>query len=420
MNNKLALFLAYRIFSRMYFHLPILFLLFWSLHITYLMTTILLATYSAASTVASDIAPTLSKKMSIGYVVLLGECLKVVGLALIVYGTIPGESSILPILLGQLIGGAGFSIALSADGGLLRQVACDMDQKALGAIQAKAQSWMFIATLLAGFCGGILFDHQPHWALFAGILASIFAIATIVATIGSLQRDSSNTPPQSTEVKPEQANNNLLALDENQTIWIGFYSITRAFALAPFIGLLPLHFSLQQVDPYLFGVVLGIFTLGGFLVALYGAPVLAKWGLKGTLVSLLGIILSLGIFALSDLLESVGISFFSSSLVGISLLGIAAGAIRPSVMSCLDVSKLSPFQRISVFSMMERNFGYLCASLLVVFGFLVENYSITMTFMIAVIMLIAILALGGVWLKFFFQNDMSLSARTDEKTVTGI
>jgi hypothetical protein len=70
--------------------------------------------------------------------------------------------------------------------------------------------------------------------------------------------------------------------------------------------------------------------------------------------------------------------------------------------------------------MMERNFGYLCASLLVVFGFLVENYSITMTFMIAVIMLIAILALGGVWLKFFFQNDMSLSARTDEKTVTGI
>src|SRR5688572_2330585 len=137
MNNKLALFLAYRIFSRMYFHLPILFLLFWSLHITYLMATILLATYSAASTVASDIAPTLSKRMSIGYVVLLGECLKVVGLALIVYGTFPGESSILPILLGQLIGGAGFSIALSADGGLLRQVASDMDQKALGAIQAK-------------------------------------------------------------------------------------------------------------------------------------------------------------------------------------------------------------------------------------------------------------------------------------------
>jgi MFS family permease len=344
----------------------------------------------------------------------------VVGLALIVYGTFPGESSILPILLGQLIGGAGFSIALSADGGLLRQVASDMDQKALGAIQAKAQSWMFIATLLAGFCGGILFDHQPHWALFAGILASIFAIATIVAIIAGLQRENSNASPQSAEVKHQQANNSLLVLDENQTIWIGFYSITRAFALAPFIGLLPLHFSLQQVDPYLFGIVLGIFTLGGFLVALYGAPVLARWGLKGTLVSLLGIILSLGIFALSDFLESVGISYFTSSLVGISLLGIAAGAIRPSVMSCLDVSNLSPFQRISVFSMMERNFGYLCASLLVVFGFLVENYSITMTFMIAVIMLIAILALGGVWLKFFFQNDMSLSARTDEKTVTGI
>src|SRR5690606_25864776 len=135
MNINLRLFLAYRIFSRMYFHLPILFLLFWSLQITYAMATVLLAAYSAASTVSSDLAPRLSRMMTLGSVVVLGESLKVIGLMLLILGTMPGDSSLPLLLAGQLIGGAGFSIALSADGSLLRQVAVGMNQQLLGAVQ---------------------------------------------------------------------------------------------------------------------------------------------------------------------------------------------------------------------------------------------------------------------------------------------
>lgn len=411
MNTNLRLFIAYRIFSRMYFHLPILFLLFWSLQITYVMATILLAAYSAASTIASDFAPRLSRVMPVSNVVVLGECMKALGLVLLVFGTMPGDSSILPLLLGQLIGGAGFSLALSADGSLLRQVASDTDTKALGALQAKAQSWMFIATLLAGFMGGILFDHQPHWALYAGIAATLMAIAMIITIVRNLWISNGGATEKPLEKKQSSGGVAPLELTRTQSIWIGFYSITRAFALAPFIGLLPLHFALQRVDPYLFGLVLGLFTLGGFLVALYGGPILAKLGLKGTLVSFGGIVVSLTVFAASDVLDSMGMSYFVSSLIGISVLGIAAGAIRPSVMSCLDVSNLSAMHKMSVFSRMERVFGYLCATLLVLFGVLVENFSITATFGISVLALFLTLIAGWVWLNITYpERDQEQSA----------
>lgn len=410
MNINLRLFLAYRIFSRMYFHLPILFLLFWSLQITYAMATVLLAAYSAASTVSSDLAPRLSRMMSLGSVVVLGETLKVFGLVLIVLGTMPGDSSLPLLLAGQLIGGAGFSIALSADGSLLRQVAVGMNQQLLGAIQAKAQSWMFIATLGAGFIGGILYDHQPHWSLFAGIAANCIAlamVALIIQNLSSTEKSEDALMAPSSGSQPPEAP---LQLDQMQMTWIGFYSITRAFALAPFIGLLPLHFALQQVDPYLFGLVLGIFTLGGFLVSRYGAQLLARLGLKGTMVSCCGIIASLGMFASSSFFEPFGVSYFTTSLIGISLLGIAAGAIRPSVMSCLDLSNLSSRQKMSVFSSMERFFGYLCASLLLCFGMIVESFSITATFTLTIAVLVLTLVIGLLWLKIAYSKPRRLVA----------
>ncbi len=396
--------MAYRIISRMYFHLPILFLLFWSLHISYSLATLLLAAYSAASTVTSDYAPRLARIMPVGYVVMLGESFKAAGLMLLVVGTMPGNSSILPLFLGQLIGGAGFSLALSADGSLLRQIASGADTRALGAIQAKAQSWMFIATLTAGFMGGILYDHQPHFALFAGIGANLLALLMVFIIIQNLKPSSADTAQDQQEAGKPQVQEGKLVLDRTQAIWVGFYSITRAFALAPFIGLLPLHFAMQRVDPYLFGVVLGLFTLGGFLVSLYGGPTLARLGLKGTLVSFCGIVVSLGIFSASDPLASMGIPYFISSLVGITMLGIAAGAIRPSTMSCLDISQLSAGHKMSVFAMMERVFGYLCASLLIIFGFLVENFSIAATFGISILALVLTLLAGTVWLQLAYPK----------------
>src|SRR6218665_2732376 len=206
-----------------------------------------------------------------------------------------------------------------------------------------------------------------HWAFYAGIGASIASMVVVLFIAG---------PPLQAAAMPAgvpAALPELAKLTRNQTTWVGFYAITRGFTLAPFIGLLPLQFALQNVDPYLFGLVLGLFTLGG-------------------------IVGSLALFATSDMLEHHGISIFSSSLVGISLLGIAAGAIRSVVTTRLDLQQLTMPQRILVFGRMERQFGNLSAFLLICFGQLVERFSITVTFACTVLALLATVAASAAWL----------------------
>ena len=393
MNRNIRLFMAYRVVSRLYFHLPVLFLLFWSLRAEYSTVTLLLAVYSGASTLAADLAPRLGRIMQAMRLVLLGEGMKSLGLALLVIGTMPGAVSLPMLLLGQLVGGTGFALALTADGGLLRVAALGADAETLGRIQGRTQSMMFIATLVAGFIGGVLFDHEMHWAFYAGIGASIASMVVVLFIAG---------PPLQAAAMPAgvpAALPELAKLTRNQTTWVGFYAITRGFTLAPFIGLLPLHFALQNVDPYLFGLVLGLFTLGGFVVALWGAPMIAWLGPQGGVwVTFGGIVGSLALFATSDMLEHHGISIFSSSLVGISLLGIAAGAIRSVVTTRLDLQQLTMPQRILVFGRMERQFGYLSAFLLICFGQLVERFSITVTFACTVLALLATVAASAAWL----------------------
>lgn len=397
MNRNVRLFMAYRVVSRLYFHLPVLFLLFWFLRAEYSTVTLLLATYSGASTIASDLAPRLSRILPAMRLVLLGEGMKSIGLALLVFGTLPGQVSIPVLLIAQLIGGTGFALALAADGGLLRVVAPGADAKTLGQIQGRTQSMMFIATLVAGFIGGVLFDHEMHWALYAGIGASVMSMMVVLFIAEpplqpvpvSLVAGAAQQPTAPIQFK----------LSRNQTTWVGFYAITRGFALAPFIGLLPLHFALQNVDPYLFGIVLGLFTLGGFLVALWGAPVLSWLGPQGGVwLTFGGIAGSLAIFAVSDMLEHWGIDIFSSSLVAISLLGIAAGSIRSVVTTRMDLQSLTMPQRIMVFARMERLFGYLSAFLLICFGELVERFSITGAFAFTVLALLVTVAASTGWL----------------------
>ncbi|NDY92386.1 MFS transporter [Ideonella livida] len=398
MNRNVRLFMAYRVISRLYFHLPVLFLLFWSLRTEYSTVTLLLATYSGASTLAADLAPRLSRVMTAMRLVLLGECMKSLGLVVLIIGTLPGEVSLPTLFLGQVIGGTGFALALAADGGLLRIAAPGADAKTLGHIQGRTQSMMFIATLVAGFIGGVLFDHEMHWAFYAGIAASVVSMIAVLfisappTPAAPASRPSGVTQP-STPPPP-------FTLSRNQTTWVGFYAITRGFALAPFIGLLPLHFALQNVDPYLFGIVLGLFTLGGFVVALWGSPVIAWLGPQaGVWITFSGIAGSLALFAASDRLQDWGIvDIFSTSLIGISLLGIAAGAIRSVVTTRMDLQHLTMPQRITVFARMERLFGYLSAFLLICFGELVERFSITVTFAFTALALLGVLAASAAWL----------------------
>lgn len=106
----------------------------------------------------------------------------------------------------------------------------------------------------------------------------------------------------------------------------------RAFTLAPFVGLLPLYFYLRNLDPYLFGLVLGLFTLGGFIFSLYGYKILKEFKSNTLfLIMIFLIIISLSFFILENFFYFYGINLFFLSLVGIFILGLSSGFIRPIV-----------------------------------------------------------------------------------------
>src|SRR6218665_2523066 len=103
MNRNIRLFMAYRVVSRLYFHLPVLFLLFSSLRAEHSTVTLLLAVYTGRSPLAAARAPRLGRIMQAMRLVLLGGGMKSLGLALLVIGTMPGAVSLPMALLAPLV-----------------------------------------------------------------------------------------------------------------------------------------------------------------------------------------------------------------------------------------------------------------------------------------------------------------------------
>lgn len=386
-NRDIHLFIAYRVISRLYFHLPVLFLLFWFQHLSYITITLLLALYGIASTFAGGLAFLLARRLSAKHLVALGECFKSLGLWLLILGTSP---TFMPALVvGQSIGGAGFSLALAADSALLNSVASNTSSKTFGTILSRTQSLMFVATLFAGAIGGILFVENIHYPFYFGIVASILSLLTVL-----LIRDTKPILPELAAEKPAR-----MRLSHENKAWVAFYAVTRAFALSPFIALLPLYFALQKINPALFGLILGLFTLGGFVVALWGRLVFARLGVLSSIwVTCGSLILSLSLFAASALSNTSRSKDFIA-LVGVILLGMAAGAIRPVVMARLNLKKLSAPQRLTLFARMEQAAGYLSAALLLSFGMLSEITSVTGIYIVMALVLLAILGFFAVWLS---------------------
>lgn len=376
-NGKIIIF--YRAISRLYFHLPILFLFLWKINLSYFEVMVIMAVYGLSSNIAPIIINKISQKISSKELVQLGEALKFLGLFLLVVGSYPGIISIYLLLLGQCIGGIGFSISLSADNSLLKEIS--INQENMFQLQSKSQSLMFVSTLFAGFIGGILFSYNPFWPIFAGMLVSLMSIL-VISLINSTTSEKKDDEYKSINI--------LLYLDKESMKWVRYYAILRAFALAPFIGLLPLYFALRQLDPFLFGLVLGLFTLGGFIFSIYGRFFLDKINPKIIFLFIVTmLIISYSFFLFEIYLYQLGFDAFYLPLIGIFFLGMTSGSIRPIIIPKIDFKNIEKQKHIFVFLYMEKLFGYINTVILLSMGLILTQYNVEyMFFLIIVILLI--------------------------------
>src|SRR4051812_3353511 len=114
MSSKTRFLFAYRVISRLYFHLPVLFVLFYQRNSSVPGVEVLLALYGAAVAVVAGFVPAVTRRIGPKNAIIVGEACKVVGLVTIGAGT-----SYVPEGVGQLLSGVGFSLTTGPDTGLL-------------------------------------------------------------------------------------------------------------------------------------------------------------------------------------------------------------------------------------------------------------------------------------------------------------
>lgn len=387
-----GLFLAYRIISRCYFHLPVLLLYFWSIEMGMYRIIFMLALYGLTSTFSSGIPGWMLRFWSPRQTVMAGELMKALGMGLMLWSTRQSEVNLALLVVSQLLGGAGFTIALTTDAALLRQLTGG-DQQRFMQIQTTSQSGMFIATLVAGSLGSILFDYNPQWPFIAAILVSVISCGCVLMMRVQRAGHEPARPVDTLAFTPRK----------DQLFWMLFYSISRAFTLAPFIGFIPFYFIMVNVDPLLFGAVLSCFTLSSWGAIKIAGPFIARFGVTALLATTsLLMTAALGLFASNEWLSAKGVDYFISGLLALVLLGFGSGTIRPVTLANLDLQANSPAERMHIFSRMERDFGLANACLLVLGAWLLVSQDFTTLMLIFCLLYSAVVCISAV----FYLKDL--------------
>lgn len=348
MSRDLRLLYAYRIVSRLYFHLPVLFVFFVLQRFSTFGAELLLGAFGLAVTLSFPLGARLRSRVALKWIVAGGETLKLAGLALVI-----ATGDVWVAAAGQALNGIGFSLTQGTDPALLGKLATSPQDNATA--QANTQSYMFLSVLVAGVAGAFIF-HADHDAVFVASMGAALLAALIVSLVRE-PRSERAPKPAATGGAPAAS----IEIAPQEEWWMRYYVLLRATTLAVFVGFLPflfferLHLSLQW-----FGVVLGIFSVAAFVGARYAVIVMRRAGqIRMMQLTIALNVASLVLFAFQP---PLGVA-----LVAMLLLGLSAGGVRPLTMSGLGE------RRGQLAGIMERRFGLANAGILVAGGALLDQ-----------------------------------------------
>ncbi|WP_298446195.1 hypothetical protein [Ferrimicrobium sp.] len=340
---------AYRIASRAYFHLPIVFPFLYLHHFTLLSIAGLLALYGLVIAIGRFLLLPLNRRLSVGGHLVTGEVLKIVGLLLLL-----APLSTLDVATSQVLSGLGFCMTAGTDTALASRLRHGEEYRRS---EARTQMGMFLVSFTAGVVGALLFtvaDRSPFVLSMFSCAGSALIMATSGVPLVS-DRSAASTAASSKLVRVGS-----LPRDRRVVFWSWYYSVNRAVLLSTYTYLLPLllfvHLRLRVAA---FGAVLGLYTLFG-LVASWLSLRLTATGhsLKAFLATSAAAVVALGLLSAGS---------FASTIPAIALLGLAGGLIRPVTMMYLGpaMAGLSTQSRQHTISSLERNQGLIQAVSLV-------------------------------------------------------
>jgi len=344
MSLSTRLFYVYRIVSRMYFHLSVLFVFFFMMDLPVWEIELLLAVYAVTLMVTSKLNAVMLAAMPHKYVIAIGELIKAAGLAALI-----SSEHLSILILGQVLSGLGYSLAQGTDSSLLRTIVTDPESYKKA--ESGSSSYTFASFLLSGIIGSVIFNYSAEYAFWCSMCANAVAI---IAVLLIKEPAHAKSPGSSAAAKPIETS--------TQKFWKLYYALTRAFAMATFVGFLPYYFFVSvKVNLNLFGLVLSLFTLLGFIAARFILKTGARYGY-------------FKVAAISAILSACSLLLFGSSahiaigVAALAVLGLASGGVRPLAVSNLNLGNLAPADRTAILSSMERYFGFANALLLIIGG----------------------------------------------------
>lgn len=370
-NNVRAI-TAYRIFSRMYFYLPIIFPFFYVSGHGVETIELLLALYGIAVTFFIGLSKKITSFIGHKNALILGELFKITGLLLFILCA--QKTSVL--CLAQITMGIGYSLIVGNDTVILQQSFGENATAEYQIAQAKTNSYMFIALLLSGLVGAFLFAHSPILVMWLSIGAAILSVASIL-TMHYIKQD---------RVMPHS----VISLPVMKEA-LRYYFIIRGLVLAVFVGVLPyFFFLLMHTTMVWFGVILSSFTLCGFLSSKYLTHRFKKISI--TTLSIGSII----VIAFAFLCLLFGNMYIGA--VTTILLGLLSGCVRPVTVANIDGKR---FNVEKTLNKAEFYYGIFNAFILVMAA-LFFKYS---TFNTYIYFLVGICVLSSLFIYFTNQGD---------------
>lgn len=362
---------SYRIVSRLYFHLSVLFVLFAVSGLGTLAIETVLAVYGLCIMLAGPISRRLLQQAGPITTLVVGESMKALGLVLIAIS--PGTVAL--AFAGQALNGLGFGLTSTADP-VVVNATFEGRPEGIGRFQATAQSLMFLTVLVAGVVGAFMFEWRTRSPLWFA------AGATLVAVLLASRLPRGHAP-----AKVSAPTTSPRALGSQQVRAAAYYVLTRGFMLAAFVGLLPfLLYERLALGVIPLSFALGAFSLAAFLTARYSQKLLALLGPTAIMVS--SVLLLAAAFVVFAFTHDVAVA-----VVAMTITGAASGLVRPVTMRRLSqISKDHPELPGlgQVAGLMERAFGVANAAVIVLGGILITSFS----FRTGMLLLAAILVLS--------------------------
>jgi hypothetical protein len=203
--------------------------------------------------------------------------------------------------------GIGYSMIVGNDTIILQQITKEYNKSEANLIQAKTNSYMFLALLLSGLIGVIIFPYNSSMIFICSIVATLFSIGSIYLMSYKFI------------VTKNLKINNVSQIDKEAR---NYYYVVRGFVLAIFVGVLPYFlFVINKSSIIWAGIVLSSFTFCGYISSRYLTQYIIQYNINN-------------IFRISILciLISVLSLLFNNHYLGMPIaliLGIVSGCVRP-------------------------------------------------------------------------------------------